>query len=775
MNTVRFSLVLLLLALPTYAQRSWDFDTISSEPIRTWHFRAVTSTEDALPDSVDGLGLVELPWQVERTRARGYWLTTINVPQRFQGRAVYLEVEGMGTVHIYLDGTEVSAGTRRASAPVKTPAGSPLSIAIAMEHSRQPAILNKARLVAVPPGFRDYVAYREKVLKALPEVAEDAVRIPWRVKVNDTTDASQPDYDDSAWETVDNNFRWEGNSTPCWWRGTLRIPEQILNLPTAGKALNLRGKFDDAATVYLNGEKLEEAITAPDSTALRIPDHFKPGDEVQVAINLMNHWGSGGLEALEWRFTDFDAAENTLYEFNTLMYGLDRTLSMHDQPQDTWVDGLNAVCTTLAGASTDPAQYPAIISKTMEELATVKVSIDASPVPLLAPYLQDVRADQVTIMWETSAPVDSSVLYGKTERDTKVEDTSPQAMGIHEVVLSDLEADTEYQYQFISGDYVSKVYSVHTAPEKPRPFKFLIWGDNRSDPDMCERISLLMDTADAEFVINVGDVVARGSRWHEWTEQYLIPVRHWSHKWPSYVAIGNHEYGGIMNNDNVPGFDQYLAHPTIEPGSTEYWYSFDYANSHFIFMDGNKFDEIHEGEENDWTINPADPQLIWIEEDLKAAQGRGDWIFGFIHEPPYSEGWSGGYYDGEGFLRNSLVPILEQYGVDMLFAGHTHDYERGLPHPPYDPETGEGNTITHIITGGGGANLDNHKYKEWTHIDIPDHPADPSNDRTDEGEYYKYHYCWMEVDGTSLKFEAREVLPNGRDGGVFDRFQLKKE
>ncbi len=165
---------------------------------------------------------------------------------------------------------------------------------------------------------------------------------------------------------------------------------------------------------------------------------------------------------------------------------------------------------------------------------------------------------------------------------------------------------------------------------------------------------------------------------------------------------------------------------------------------------------------------------MWIEQDLKKASESAQWIFAFKHQPPYSEGWSGGYYDGEPYIRNDLVPLLEQYGVDMLFAGHTHDYERGLPHPPYNPATGERNTTVYIITGGGGSSLDDHKYKEWGQIDVPDHRATPHSNEKDEGQYYKYHYCWVRVDGGSLEFEAREVLPDGRDGGVFDRFRLQK-
>ena len=194
-----------------------------------------------------------------------------------------------------------------------------------------------------------------------------------------------------------------------------------------------------------------------------------------------------------------------------------------------------------------------------------------------------------------------------------------------------------------------------------------------------------------------------------------------------------------------------------------------------MFIDGNRFSEDHSSlDENEWTINPDDPQLAWIKDDLEKAQKTAEWILVFIHAPPYSEGWSGGFYNGEPPIRNSLVPILERSGVDIVFAGHTHDYERGLPHAPFDPITGSGNNAAYIITGGGGSSLDNHKYYEWDKIDIPDHPAVPDSNETDEGEYYKYHYITVDIDGKNLDFKAKEVLPDGRNAGVFDRFKLQK-
>ncbi len=55
-------------------------------------------------------------------------------------------------------------------------------------------------------------------------------------------------------------------------------------------------------------------------------------------------------------------------------------------------------------------------------------------------------------------------------------------------------------------------------------------------------------------------------------------------------------------------------------------------------------------------------------------------------------------------MQTYLVPIFETYGVDVVFSGHDHDYERtealrsnGIVEP------GEG--TVYVTTGGGGGSL----------------------------------------------------------------------
>ena len=81
---------------------------------------------------------------------------------------------------------------------------------------------------------------------------------------------------------------------------------------------------------------------------------------------------------------------------------------------------------------------------------------------------------------------------------------------------------------------------------------------------------------------------------------------------------------------------------------------------------------------------PTDPeQLAWLEETL--AESDATWKLVGFHHPPYSSGMHG----SNETVRDTFVPIFERYGVQIVFSGHEHDYQRS------DPING----ITYIVTG----------------------------------------------------------------------------
>src|SRR2546426_11227266 len=61
-----------------------------------------------------------------------------------------------------------------------------------------------------------------------------------------------------------------------------------------------------------------------------------------------------------------------------------------------------------------------------------------------------------------------------------------------------------------------------------------------------------------------------------------------------------------------------------EPSGTEHYYSFNYANAHFVCLDSEESGPL-----------PGSPMLVWLEEDLAA--NTQDWLIVYWHSPPYTQ------------------------------------------------------------------------------------------------------------------------------------------
>ncbi len=80
-------------------------------------------------------------------------------------------------------------------------------------------------------------------------------------------------------------------------------------------------------------------------------------------------------------------------------------------------------------------------------------------------------------------------------------------------------------------------------------------------------------------------------------------------------------------------------------------------------------------------------QLEWLEKELK--QSESGWKICFFHHPIYS---SGKRHGSDIELRGVLEPLFVKYGVDAVFAGHEHFYERIRPQ----------NGVAYFVSGAAG-------------------------------------------------------------------------
>ncbi len=159
--------------------------------------------------------------------------------------------------------------------------------------------------------------------------------------------------------------------------------------------------------------------------------------------------------------------------------------------------------------------------------------------------------------------------------------------------------------------------------------------------------------------------------------------------------------------------DMVAASGTAFPRMTSF--SFDYGPVHWTVLDSNAY--------VDWE-SPA--LKAWLEADLQAAK-HATWRIVALHHPLFQSSRS--HFDDQ-WMR-PISPILEKYGVDLVLAGHVHNYQRTAPlrfkptkvgsrGKPVEgeftvDEAFDGKAVTqakgpiHIVTGAGGAEL----YDPW--------------------------------------------------------------
>ena len=138
--------------------------------------------------------------------------------------------------------------------------------------------------------------------------------------------------------------------------------------------------------------------------------------------------------------------------------------------------------------------------------------------------------------------------------------------------------------------------------------------------------------------------------------------------WPT---MGNHEGRTSSGRTGIgPYYDAYVVPTRGEAGGlasgTEAYYSFDYANIHFICLDSHDLDR-----------RPTEPMARWLKADLEKT--RADWLIAFWHHPPYTKGSHDSDKERDLMeMRQHIMPIIEQGGVDVVFTGHSHTYERSM-------------------------------------------------------------------------------------------------
>lgn len=355
------------------------------------------------------------------------------------------------------------------------------------------------------------------------------------------------------------------------------------------------------------------------------------------------------------------------------------------------------------------------------------------------PQVAQVQETEAIVAFLTGTPLVTEVEYGPTAAyGASVSDATPRIE--HVFTLRELAPGTTYLYRIrIDGAVASEGHSFRTVPSAPdAPFRFVALGDSGDGNQVQRDIAAQFGALDPDLVLHVGDAVYEFGAASELDKAYFLPYRDLIDHIPFYVALGNHDLYADDGNSLLSNL--YL--PVNYADGTERYYSFDFGDAHFVALDSNQ------------DLGPGSLEHEWLEADL-AMVPQATWKFVFFHHPPYSSGHQGENAE----LRETVVPVLERYGVDLVFNGDDHLYHRSYPisdgtvvDAGQDPDYVDAEGPVYIVTGGGGHRL--HAL----------HPQ-PFTAYTERA----FHFVVVDVAGRSLTLRAIR-----RNGTEMDRMTLTK-
>jgi hypothetical protein len=274
----------------------------------------------------------------------------------------------------------------------------------------------------------------------------------------------------------------------------------------------------------------------------------------------------------------------------------------------------------------------------------------------------------------------------------------------------------------------------YTKMTQGNAFRFLAYGDNRggSDSDFQgdhfkvtnRMLTHTWSGSRPRFVLHCGDFVSAGGAEERWHPHFFDPAAGLLGSLPLWPCIGNHEY---IDDGSVTNYKNLFAVPTGHPQHEERFFSFDYANCHFIVLDTGQY-----ALEDD--IGPNTHQYQWLHTELSNATGA-DWVVVLLHIPPYTDSPVHPYTAGDVTrVRTYLAPLFEDvnHPADLVIGGHNHLYERS------QAERLKSNYWVHYIVTGGAVR------------DVDLHDPGPNNRKRVPYKALKArHFCTIDINGTT--------------------------
>jgi len=189
-------------------------------------------------------------------------------------------------------------------------------------------------------------------------------------------------------------------------------------------------------------------------------------------------------------------------------------------------------------------------------------------------------------------------------------------------------------------------------PLQKNSVRFAVIGDSgtgdKEQYEVARQMETYRQTVGFDFVIMLGDNIYGGHSARDLSQKFELPYK-------PLLDAGVKFYASLGNHDDPDIESRYR--PFNMNG--ERYYTFKRGDTQFYALDSTYMDA---------------KQLAWFEKNLQNASAP--WKISFFHHPLYNDGKMHG---PDMDLRSRLVPFFQLYGMNAVFSGHEHAYERIKP------------------------------------------------------------------------------------------------
>ena len=195
------------------------------------------------------------------------------------------------------------------------------------------------------------------------------------------------------------------------------------------------------------------------------------------------------------------------------------------------------------------------------------------------------------------------------------------------------------------------------GPDRATEVRFAVIGDSgtgqKPQYEIGRQMDLLHKKEGFGFVLMLGDNIYPNGNPKLFKQRFEEPYK-------ALLEDGVKFYASLGNHDIMKGGPGELEYPDFNMQGRNY-YSFVEGDglAQFFALDSTRMNA---------------EQLGWLEDELRKSAAR--WKIAFFHHPLYSTCLKHG---SSLHLRACLEPLFVKYGMNVVFSGHDHVYERLKP------------------------------------------------------------------------------------------------